>query len=459
MRGDGALAVISRRKWIVIATALIFIVTAAVVSKSLEKIYAAESTLLVALPQHTSAFDTVQASQALSRSYADIITNPNLAQQVAQRMGGGMTKATVGDETSVNVVPDTQLLKIHAEDPSPQRAKQLADTYAQTFIDFAKSGLSQQTGATVSIAVPAALPSQAARPKPTLYTLIAAIFGLGLGLALAFARDRLDRRLRTAEEIESEFEDAVILARVPRRGRSDTARFAFNEAFRILRTSLQFSRAGGRPLSSIAVTSWQAGEGKTLTSAQLAIATAETGSRVAVVEADFRRPALQSRVMPDSQPLRPGLSNYLVESAELDDVLYPTPLPGITLIPAGPLPPSPSALLEAPRGRALVEELLRRFDTVIFDCAPLSVGAEAAVISSWCEGVVLLADLTQVTDRSIREALRRLGAVQADLLGLVINRDRSLEPSAYAYYAPRESQGPDADAGRPGVPSEPISRG
>jgi Mrp family chromosome partitioning ATPase len=83
-----------------------------------------------------------------------------------------------------------------------------------------------------------------------------------------------------------------------------------------------------------------------------------------------------------------------------------------------------------------VEELLRRFDTVIFDCAPLSVGAEAAVISSWCQGVILMVDLSQATDRSIREATRRLEAVQADLLGLVINRDRTLEPSAYDYYTP-----------------------
>jgi capsular exopolysaccharide synthesis family protein len=153
--------------------------------------------------------------------------------------------------------------------------------------------------------------------------------------------------------------------------------------------------------------------------------------------------------MPDQQrPLQPGLSNYLVEAAELDDVLHATPLPGLTLLPAGPLPPSPSALLEARRGRTIVKDLLERADMVVFDCPPLSVGAEAAVISAWADGVVVMADLTTSTDRGVRDALRRLEAVQAPVLGVVVNRDRALEPSAYDYY-----YGTGDGASRPGRPS------
>ncbi|MEA2495481.1 MAG: tyrosine-protein kinase [Thermoleophilaceae bacterium] len=434
MRSETPLAVIARRKWIIIVTVVALGLVTAVVSKSLTKIYATESTLFITLPSNNQTFDTVQASQAIARSYQDIISNPNIAQIVAGRLGGNLSKQQIIDSTSFDVVPETQLLKIHAEDEDAQVAKRIADTYAAVFIDYAKAQLSATTKGDVSLAASAPVPTSAARPKPTLYTLVAILFGLGLGLALAFLRDRLDRRLRTADDVEAAF-DVTVLARVPRRGRSETSRFAFKEAFRILRTNVQFARPAGR-LRSVAVTSWSAGEGKTTAAAQLAITSAETGTRTIVVEADFRRPALARELLGSDTTLMPGLTNYLVEGAELDEVIHPTSLPNISIVPAGPVPPSPSALLEAPRGQTLVDDLLEYADYIVFDCPPLSVGAEAGVISTWSDGVLLIVDLASASDRAVSDGLRRLEAVQADLIGLVLNRDRTLEPSAYAYYGP-----------------------
>jgi Mrp family chromosome partitioning ATPase len=98
------------------------------------------------------------------------------------------------------------------------------------------------------------------------------------------------------------------------------------------------------------------------------------------------------------------------------------------------VPPSPAGLLEVPRGQRLVHDLLEYADLVVFDCAPLSVGAEAAVVCSWADGALVMVDLSTSEDRGVRDAVRRLEAVQADILGLVVNRDRLLEPSAYDYY-------------------------
>ena len=434
MRNESPLAVISRRKWIIAATFLAFVATAAVISKSLTKVYATQATLVVTLAADSQSFDTVQASQAIARSYADIIRNPNIAARVATTLGGGTRKKDVLDATDFEVIPETQLLKIHSEDKDPAQAKRIADTYADTFIAFSRAALERTTKAAVTRAGLAPLPASPVRPKPTLYTLVAALLGAGLGLALAFLRDRLDRRIRTSEEAEAAF-DEPILTRVPRRGRSDTSRFAFQEAFRILRTNLRFlTRAGGEP-RAVAITSWSAGEGKTTTAANLARAAAETGARVLVVEADFRRPALQREVASSAtEPLRPGFSNYLVDAATLEEVIHDTDMPGVQIVPAGPLPPSPSGLLEAGRAHDAIENFKSRADIVIFDCPPLSVGAEAAVICSWMEVVLLMVDLSGSTDRGVREAIRRLDAVNARLSGLVLNRDRSLEPSAYDYY-------------------------
>lgn len=431
MKNSSALAVFWRRKGIVIAVFLAFAIGTAVISKTLPKVYETNATLFITLQDDQQSFDSVQASQALARSYADIIDSPNIAQLVVDQIGGD--KTTVGNACSFEPVQETQLLDITCEDKSPERAKEIADTYATVFIEFARTRL-QDTQATISLADQAPLSESPARPKPTLYTLVAAMLGLALGLGLAFLRDRLDHRLRTSEDVETRF-DVPVLARIPRRGRSDTSVTAFREANRVLRTNLQFAGQTGKPLRALAITSGRAGEGKTTTVSQLAVASAEVGQRVIVVEADFRRPALQRELLPDrEEPLRPGLTNYLVEAASLEDVIFPTGRPNIDIVPAGPLPPSPSALLESRRGRDAVSELLGEADLVLIDCPPLSIGADASVIAGWVDGVIVVVDLGGSTDDTVRNALRQLDAVQARTLGLVLNRDRSVEPSSYDYY-------------------------
>ena len=195
------------------------------------------------------------------------------------------------------MVPETQLLRINAEAANGLRAKQIADTYAAVFIEYAGQNLSDTTQATISLADRAPVSRSPSRPKPKLYVLVAAILGGALGLALAFLRERLDKRLRTPEEVEEQF-DVPILARIPRFGRSDRSATAFREANRILRTNLQFASVG-RQVQTIAVTSAREGEGKTTTVANIALATAEVGASALIVEADLRRPALQHEVMPE----------------------------------------------------------------------------------------------------------------------------------------------------------------
>lgn len=425
------ITVLNRRKGLIAVTLFVSVLAAAVASQLVDKVYSTSSTLLVAVQQEGQTFDSVQASQAIARSYADIIESPNIAAEVARNLGEGATTGEVESATSFEVIPETQLLKLNAEAPTGARAKQIADSYATVFIEYARESLGETTQASITLADPATVSRTAARPKPKLYVAVAAILGLGLGVGLAFLRERLDRRLRTAEDVEANF-DAPILANIPRRGRTERSVVAFKEAHRMLRTNLQFA-GGDASLRSIAITSARAGEGKTTTAATMAIINAEVGQTVLAVEADLRRPALQIEFLPDeAEPLRPGLSNYLVGTAELDEVIYPTAEHRVSLLPAGPIPPSPSALLESRRNRT--DALTEAADLVILDCPPLNIGADASLIADRVDGVVLVVDLHTSTTHSVRQALRQLETVKAPLLGLVINRDRSAAPTSYDYY-------------------------
>jgi len=428
MKEETPLRVIWRHRWIVLATFLIFAVGTAIVSKALPKVYATSSTLVVSQSTDSATFDAVQAAQVTARSYADLIASPNIATQVARRLG--TTRDEVQAATSFEPKAETQLLKITAEDREPARAKAIADAYADVFVAYAAERLATTTKATVSLADAAPLPDRAARPKPTLYVALASILGLALGLALALLRERLDLRLRSPEDIERRF-GLPVLARVPRRRRSESSALAFEEAFRVLRTNLQFATPD-RPLQTIVVTSAGEGEGKTTVTSRLGAASGEIGAHVLLVDGDLRRPALQQAVMPDRlDPLRPGLSNYLLGGVSLLEVVHPSGRPGVELLPAGPLPPSLADLLESARGRGLIGGLRQCADLVLMDCPPLNVGADASVLAGRVDGVILVVDLEASTEQDIRQALRQLRAVRANVLGMVINRDRSAESRYY----------------------------
>jgi capsular exopolysaccharide synthesis family protein len=439
MKTDAPMLVLWRRKWIVIGVFLAFAISAAVVSKMLQKVYETNSTLIVAANSKGQTFDQVQASQALARSYDQIMGSPNIAQLVATRLADGTSKEYVLNHTSSEPIAQTQLIRITADDPNPARARHVANTFAAAFLEYARRNLVGPTEARISVADLAPLPTEAARPKPTLYTLVAGLLGLALGVGLAFLRDRLDRRLRTPADVEARF-DIPVLARVPRKGRSDASIAAFNESYRILRTNLQFAAGTGR-LDSLAITSGAEGEGKTTTVMQLAVASAEVGLRVAILEADLRRPVLQERLMPGVvEPLRPGFSNYLVENTPLQQVVHPTGLPGVNLVPCGPIPPNPAALLETHRARGVVRELLREHDIVLLDCPPLNVAADASIVAGWVDGAIVVVDLNTSQEDTVRDAIRRLRTVHAPLVGLLLNRDRGAEVSRYDYYLSPKSK-------------------
>jgi tyrosine-protein kinase len=449
MKADAPMLVLWRRKWIVIGVFLAFAVSAAVVSKMLDKVYSTDSTLIVSSSSKGATFDQVQASQALARSFEQIIGSPNIAQLVANRLADGTTKQYILDHTSSDPIPQTQLIRINAEDRSAARARHLANTYAATFVAYARRNLVGPTEARISIADLAPFPTEAARPKPTLYTLIAALIGLAVGVGLAFLRDRLDRRLRTPADVEARFEIPV-LGRVPRRGRTEASISAFNESYRILRTNLQFAAGRGR-LDSVVITSGAVGEGKTTAVVQLGVASAEVGLRVAILEADLRRPALQERMLPQvTQPLRPGFSNYLVEGTPLQQVIHSTGMPGVSLIPAGPIPPNPAGLLETQRARGIVQELLRTNDIVLVDSPPLGVAADASILASSVDGVIVVVDLNASHEDVVQDAVRRLRAVHAPLVGLLLNRDRGAEVSRYDYYlSPKSKRKRAEEDGKP----------
>ncbi len=223
----------------------------------------------------------------------------------------------------------------------------------------------------------------------------------------------------------------------------------FAETFRALRANISFSSID-QPLKTILVTSAAPREGKTTTVLNLGIIMGQAGSRVVIVDADFRHPKLH-RILRTSENghgmdrngsgggtgALPGLSTVIVGKSRLEDVILPSAFDNVSLLPAGPLPPNPSELLASQRMRAVMTELERHADFILIDSPPCILYADAFVLSAVTNGVLYVLRAGAQDKAAQRRVQKHLEQAKAHVLGIVFN-DVSMDDSAstYGYYYP-----------------------
>jgi len=209
-------------------------------------------------------------------------------------------------------------------------------------------------------------------------------------------------------------------------------RTLISEAYRSLRTALLLSSA--REIKLIAVTSAVAGEGKTATAANLAVVLAQLGRPVLIVDCDLRKPRLH-QVFRVSNRL--GLVNQLTGTAEPEEVILPTEVPNLWVVPSGPTPPNPSELIASQRMRDWLRALRSRFDYVVIDTPPALAVTDATLVGVAVDGVVLTLRCHKVTREEARLVRDRLRQADIKILGAVLNRYRALQTGiakGYRYY-------------------------
>lgn len=208
-------------------------------------------------------------------------------------------------------------------------------------------------------------------------------------------------------------------------------RSAVSEAYRTLRTNIQFG-ASDRDVKTIMVTSAGPGEGKSTTIANLAIAFAQAGHKSLLIDADLRWP-VQHKVFGLDQ--RRGLSAVLVDKVEVAEAIQSVAaVPGLQVLPSGPLPPNPAEILGSKQWRGLLHELRESFDYVLIDAPPVIAVADASILAPQTDGVLLVLDAGSVPRQAAQVAKDQLDKVSARFLGAVLNNVRVEDDYQYYYY-------------------------
>jgi capsular exopolysaccharide synthesis family protein len=208
------------------------------------------------------------------------------------------------------------------------------------------------------------------------------------------------------------------------------------EAYRVLRTNIQFASLD-KPVKTILLTSSAPSEGKSTTAANLAVAFAQTGSRVLLIDADLRRPTLHRMFGLSNQV---GLSSLLLQSVASEVVLRSVNIPNLRVITSGPIPPNPAEMLGSTRMRDTLGNLATSFDYIVIDTPPTLAVADSAILSSMVDGVILVVSTSEVSADKIQRAKAQLDGVKANLLGVVLNglEHDPQEDYYYYYYGPRQ---------------------
>lgn len=434
-----------RSRWLIIfVTAAIVVVAAAAITLLTTPKYQSSTRLFVSTAASSESqsdrYSGTLDSQQRVLSYTQLLTGETLAQRTVDKLGLDMTAKDLAKEVKASAKPNTVLINVDVTDQSPVRARDIANTLSDEFVVMVRELETPEDGtqpaARVVVEQRASVAEFAVVPNKTQNLGLGLAIGLLLGVSLALLRDYFDNTIKDEATLIG-VSGAGLVGAIPldkdRRTSPaiefETDNSAIAEAFRRIRTNLQFL-AVDNPPKSILVASSLPGEGKSTTAINIALALAEADHNVVLVDGDMRRPMLDKYLNVVGSV---GFSTVLSGAASLSEVLQKTDFSRVTVLTSGPVPPNPSELLGSHAAHKMFEDLRSQFDYVIVDSSPLLAVTDAAILATNLDGVLLIARHGQTKRDQLAHAVNSLTNVGISPLGTIFTMTPSRGESSYSY--------------------------
>ncbi|MGH7951666.1 MAG: GumC family protein [Limisphaerales bacterium] len=408
------------------------------------------STLLDKLNEAEQNFVT------LTNDYS--LANPNvirvqsliakLKQQVSDRVAGIMTglennlnteKAAL-DALTAEVATATKKDQDEAVSGQPywaakRRLATMEDYHKAlaTKIEQEKIDLAIPKTSVVEITTHGEVPKDPVRPNKPLNISLGIVFGLLMGVGLAFFIEYLDTSVKTIDDVERAFQ-APVLGVIPQNVgvlADETTDSRYAEAYRVLRTNILFSRKDEK-LTTMVVVSAGAGEGKSTTSMNLATVFAQAGQRVLIVDSDLRRPTLHKLLHVNNNI---GLTNFLLKQNTLEEVIQTTGVPMLHFMASGKLPNSSMSILNSAQMMEMIAELKQRYDFVLFDSPPILGVSDASILASEMDMVIQVIQYRRYPQPMSIRAKQLIEKVGGTFVGIVLNNINMSQDESYYYYS------------------------
>lgn len=432
---------ILRRSWRLIgASTALGMLAAAGFSLIATPVYKAQAQLFVSVQsadEIASAYSGGLYVQQRVKSYVDVVDSPAVLDPVIASLDLDTNPAALATRVSAQTPPNTVLLNVSASDTSAEQAAKITNATAVSFakeIQRLETTDSGKKPVKATIIKAAQVPGSPVSPRTKLNLVLGALLGLMAGVGVAILRHVMDTTIKSTAELE-EASGAITLGAVtfdpdaathPLVTLRGTPRA---EAFRSIRTNLRYVDVD-QPPRTVVITSSVPGEGKSTTACNMAIALAQAGSKVLLLEADMRRPKVSHYLDVDGAV---GLTDVLIGQIRFDDAIVRWRRGLLDFLPAGAIPPNPSELLGSRQMSDLLEMLKDRYDVILLDCPPLLPVTDAAILATAADGAILVTRCGETKREQVEEAAESLRQVGVRILGTIFNFAPSRRRGGYGY--------------------------
>ncbi len=432
-----------RYHWVVIVVSCVLgIVAGFGLARLATPEYTAKAEVFVMVTGGATTGEVAQSTnyaQQQARNFSAVATREVVLERVIDELGLDLTVGQLRPQVAASVPLNTTVIAITVTDESATRAAEIANGVATSLSEVVPELTPQvddESPVQLQIIESAVPPSSPSAPSRPLYMFMGLLGGLAVAAVIVVLRGIVLARVRTKEQV-SEITGSTVIGSISQSRQAVRNPMALTtdaqsiraEEYRQLRANLRFLELGEHRKVFV-VTSSIPSEGKSSTAANLAAALAASGQSVCLVEADLRKPSLADVL---DLPEGLGFTSVLMGESAVEDALLGWGPDGLQVLLAGDIPPNPSELLESPAAIEVIDELRRRFDTVIIDSPPLNPVADAAVLARLFGGVILVVGSRRVRASELRRATERLAAVGATIEGAVLNLASGTDSSNYRY--------------------------